>query len=201
MRTGLALALAAVAGLVACDAEPLSRIEPASQVVEIRLIVGADRLVEGDTTRAQAIPLDLDGDTVNVSVRWSSTDVAVARVDGTGEIEAVDEGRASIVAQAGGIAVRSPLTVVQRVASIEIPGEVAGVTVGDTVQLVAEMRDAAGRAVLDRNPRWGTTDPSVASVSKGGSVRGQSPGVAEVSARIDAVADTIEARVVAREPR
>lgn len=194
MRRAAALALAA-ATISACVEEPPSSAPFTPRVERIRLILGADRLVEGETTRAQAIPLSVDGDTLDVRVVWTSSDPAVARIDPAGEVVAVDEGKTRIVARAGARDTAETLTVVQRVASIEIAGDEVAVTVGDTVQLAVDLRDQDGRVAVDRDPLWGTTNPAVASVSKRGSVRGQSPGTAGIWARIDAIADTIAVRV------
>lgn len=199
MRPVAALAMAAAVAAAACDVEVPSGQGFSPRVEKIRLILGADRLVEGDTTRAQAIPLSADGDTLDVRVVWISSDPAVARIDASGEVVGVDEGKTTIVARAGARDTAAVLTVVQRVASIEIRGDAVRVTVGDTVQLAVELRDPEGRIAEDRDPGWGTTNPAIASVSKRGSVRGQSPGMAGIWARIDAVADTIAVRVSAAE--
>lgn len=195
MRRAAALVVVTVAATAACDVEPPSRPAFTPRVEVIRLILGTDRLVEGDTTRAQAIPLSADRDTLDVRVVWTSSDPAVARIDAAGRIVAIDEGRTTIVARAGVRDTAAILTVVQRVASIRIVGDEVGVAVGDTVQLAIDLRDADGRVAEDRDPLWGTTNPAIASVSKRGSVRGQSPGMAGIWARIDAIADTIAVRV------
>ncbi len=195
MRWCPALALAALAAVAACDVDLPQRAAFAPRVETIRLILGADRLVEGDTTRAQAIPLSADRDTVDVRVVWTSSDPAVARVEGPGRIVAIDEGETTLIARAGGRDTAAALTVVQRVASIAIHGDQVGVAVGDTVQLAVDLRDAEQRVARNRDPLWGTTNPAIASVSKRGSVRGQSPGTAGIWARIDGVADTIAVRV------
>lgn len=195
MRWCPALALAALAAVAACDVDLPPRAVFAPRVETIRLILGADRLVEGDTTRAQATPLSADRDTVDVRVVWTSSDPAVARIEGSGKIVAIDEGETTIIARAGGRDTTAPLTVVQRVASIAIDGDEVGVAVGDTVQLAVDLRDAGDRVAENRDPQWGTTNPAIASVSKRGAVRGQSPGTAGIWARIDGIADTIAVRV------
>jgi|GEM_PF-4659368 len=58
----------------------------------------------------------------------------------------------------------------------------AGVAVGQTVQLAAELKDKQGRVLADRVVTWSSSNPAVATVNATGLVTGVTPGGATITA-------------------
>lgn len=69
------------------------------------------------------------------------------------------------------------------VASVSIQPPSLAITVGTTVQLTAQVKDASGRDVAGRSVVWSSSNPSVASVSPTGVVTATGVGTARVTAQ------------------
>ncbi len=67
-------------------------------------------------------------------------------------------------------------------AEVIVAGATFSLTVGETTQLTATVRDAAGNVLTDRVVSWSSTDGAVASVDGDGMVRGQAEGTATITA-------------------
>ena len=82
-----------------------------------------------------------------MSVQWTTSDAAVARVSATGEVLGGAPGRAAIRAAYAGQVTEREVRVLPPVGSLVwLPPETT-VVVGDTVRLEALARDSAGRAL------------------------------------------------------
>jgi serine/threonine-protein kinase len=81
-------------------------------------------------------------------------------------------------------------------AAIAISPTVSEVRVGERVQLHAQGRDASGRAVSARAPRWSSSDSKVASVTGGGLVEGLSEGRAVITATTEGNTSSMSVAVV-----
>lgn len=77
-----------------------------------------------------------------------------------------------------------------RVAAVRIESTWPGLIVDSTVTLTTSLIDADSNAVTGRPVHWTSFQPSVATVSDAGVVRGISPGFASIEARVDGAADT-----------
>lgn len=75
-----------------------------------------------------------------------------------------------------------PVVVRRPVASVTVSPAVASVVVGSTVLLTAELRDAEGNALTDREVTWTSTSEDVATVDATGLVTGLALGSADVQA-------------------
>ena len=82
------------------------------------------------------------------------------------------------------------------VAAIAISPTVSELRVGERVQLRAQGRDASGRAVTARTPRWSSSDAKVASVTGGGMIEGSSEGRAVITASIEGNTSSMSVMVV-----
>ena len=95
----LCLGLALSLGLYGCDevvVEPVPVSEVTVTPTSLLMDVGATRRLEATAT-------DASGDALPRSATWSSSDPTVATVDGTGLVEAIGEGSATITASVGGM--------------------------------------------------------------------------------------------------
>ena len=153
----------------------------------------------GDIVRLTATAFDANGRAVkDAEFFWESSDDAVATVDGSGLVTAVDNGTATIMASTGGARGTSVVTVTV----VVVPGWVvatpprATLFVGDTVRLSAEVRDASGNAIEDAEVVWSSGTESVATVNQEGLVRAVATGEAIVMAEAEEVSDRVRVTVV-----
>ena len=121
-------------------------------------------LTEGDSeTITATVKPD---DATDKTVTWSSSDTAVATVDG-GKITAVKEGTATITAKAGDKTATCKVTVEKKVIaveSVELDKTAIELTEGESQTLVATVKpdDAT-----DKTVEWSTSDAEVATVEAG----------------------------------
>ncbi|MDE2728366.1 MAG: Ig-like domain-containing protein [Gemmatimonadota bacterium] len=138
----------------------------------------------GQTVQLSATVLDEnDGPVQDASVQWTSSDPAVAVVDSTGLVTAVNNGRAMITAMSGEAAASVVATVSLTVARIEVePASVSLMSAGETVQLSAIVYDRNDTVIPGAAVTWSSSDPSVASVSTSGLVTAKMNGEVQVTA-------------------
>lgn len=97
------------------SASGTAEVTVAQEVDAVAVSPAAATLVAfGDTVRLTAEATDANGHGVaGLDISWSSSDVGVARVDDTGLVEAVDEGTATIMAEAGDASGAAEITTVE----------------------------------------------------------------------------------------
>ena len=144
-----------------------------------------------DTLRLAAEAHDANGHTVErvQSFAWSSGDASVATVDGTGLATAVGSGAVAISAEAEGVSGSATLTVAQVVTEVVLaPAADTLASLGDTVRLAAEARDANGHAVKRvQSFAWSSGDSSVATVDGAGLATAVENGTAAIEAEAEGV--------------
>lgn len=119
-------------------------------------------LDEGESTTLKATVTPKDA--TDKTVTWSSTDESTATVDQNGNINAIKQGSATIVAKAGDQQATCSITVVKRVASITIDKESLTLFIGNTATLTATvLPDDA----TDKTITWDSYNPSIATVENG----------------------------------
>jgi alpha-tubulin suppressor-like RCC1 family protein len=147
----------------------------------------------GQTAALSVQAADEFGNTLAVSgAQWSSTNVGVATVNGSGTVTAVGNGSTEVVASLGGVSVAAQVTVQQRVSSVTItPAAPGTLNVGERVQLSAEVRDANGHLVSGATIAWSSSNEAVARVEGAGMVSVVSEGTATIRATSDGVSSTV----------
>ena len=119
---------------------------------------------------------------------WTSSDDEVATVDANGLVTAAESnGSVSITAATGGKSGSATVAVVIAVKSVTVEPPDATITVGETVQLSAEPRDAAGNPLKGRAVTWASDDEALCAVSQLGLVTGESAGACTVTATSESV--------------
>jgi uncharacterized protein YjdB len=153
-------------------------------VVAVRVAPSSEDLTVGQTAQLIAQPLDAQGNVLSGrSVAWSSSRPNVATVSATGLVAAVSPGNAIITATVEGKSGVGAVTVSPApVASVAVSPTSATLIVGQTVQIEAQPRDAAGRPLDGRTVTWSTNRPDVATVTSTGIVAAISPGTATITA-------------------
>lgn len=141
-----------------------------------------------------------NGETVTADVTWVSADEAIASVSAEGIVTGVAPGSVDIRAESEGKGGSTHVTVSSAVATIVISKpnsdeEDQPVMVGGTMQLTAELKDAAGNVLTDRHVTWSSSDAALATVDQAGLVAGVSRGTVTISAKSGNATGTIELRV------
>ena len=135
---------------------------------------------EAETLTATVRPDNAD----NRKVTWSSDKTEIATVDGAGKVTAVKAGEAvvTVTTEDGGKTASCKVTVKAKVVPVTgVDVKPWSVTIGanGTTKLTCTV---APSNATNRNVRWESDNPSVATVDSDGNVRAVSAGVAKVSA-------------------
>lgn len=148
-------------------------VTPPNQVIKV-----------GQKFQFQAQPVDANGDPLSGRVvTWSSSDATVASVDNTGLVTGVAVGPATITATSEGKSGSAAVSVgAQTATTITVAPPSVGITVGQTSQLSATVKDASGAVIAGAPVSWSVDNPGVATVSSTGLVTGISAGSATVTA-------------------
>src|SRR5205823_6518767 len=125
----------------------------------------------GQTVQLSATMKDANGSTLTGrTVTWASN-ANVATVTNNGLVTGMTAGSATITATSEGQNGTSTVTVSSvPVASVTVSPSAPTVTVGQTVQLSATMKDANSNTLTGRTATWATSSAAVATVSASGLV-------------------------------
>jgi trimeric autotransporter adhesin len=148
-------------------------VTPPSQVIKV-----------GQKFQFQAQPVDADGNPLSGRViTWSSSDATIASVDNTGLVTGVAVGPATITATSENKSGSAAVSVgAQTATTITVAPPSVSITVGQTSQLSATVKDASGAVIAGAPVSWSVDNPGVATVSSTGLVTGISAGSATVTA-------------------
>ena len=146
-------------------------VAPRSDIIDA---IGSSRQLS--VVDAFAVPID------GVALEWTSLDAGVVSVSAQGLVTATGPGEARVVVREGARTDTARITVSQRVESVTVSPAASTLTVGETVQLGATLRDANGHLIQGRSIAWSSSHPSIASVSGTGLVTGLAAGSATLSA-------------------
>ena len=167
IRVGASFGL--VAGFVACDSTaplpPAVFLEPSALTLE-----------DGQTAKISAKLRNPKARTV----RWSSSNPAVATVDAAGNVTGVINGTADVTAKMtddSTVTATVPVTVSgPPIGTITVTPATATVYVGLALRFTPQLRTLDGRVIRGRTVAWTTADAAIADVSAQGTVRGRGPG-------------------------
>ena len=163
------------------------------------------RVPSGGTVQLGATARDRAGQALpGRAVTWASSTQRVATVSATGLVTGVAPGSARITASSDGRRAVATVTVTAPVPPA--PAAVATVSVtpasralqrGETLQLAATLRDAAGATLSSRPIRWSSSDPAIATVSPEGVVAALAAGTAVIAAASDGASGSASVTVTA----
>ncbi len=174
---------------------------PAVAVASVALSPSPIAVTEGKTLQLTATTKAADGSTLTGrTITWASSNENVAKVSASGLLTGVGAGTAAISAMSEGKADTASAQVtasVVAVASVTMNAASATLKVGDSKQLVATAKDAAGNTLTGRTITWASSKAAAASVSSSGLVKALAAGSASITATVDgksaASAITVEA--------
>lgn len=179
----MALGLASSLVLWSCSGKESPTAPPV--VANVTVTPGGDTLATlGRTQVFSATTTDHNGSPVTATIRWHSTNAAVATVDSvTGLVTAVGNGATIIRATASGINGDAIAVVSQAVATVQVtPPNATVTTVGATTQFTAVAKDSGGQPVAGVTMLWISSDPTVAVVDTTGKATAQKSGHTTVTA-------------------
>lgn len=190
VSTGTALIVASANGI---SASPAKVVVTLSLVASITVSPSSVSLRVGGTTKLSATLKNAAGDTLIRPITWTSSNAAIASVDGAGNVSAIKVGVDTVTAAAGGQSAQSIVTVSNvPVKSLTLGPANPTVIVGQTTQLTAVAKDSIGDVLAGRVVTWTSQTPATATVSTSGVVTG----VAAGSDTIIATCETITAKIV-----
>ena len=181
------------------DAAGTMTVSVMQQVHSITLTPASASMVIGDTLRVIAEATDANGNLVSgVPFTWTSSDDAVANVDETGLVTALQSGTVTITAVSGEVRGMAGLTIGNAEPnSVTVTPTRANLTaIGQTVQLAAVVRDQRGRQLPSATVTWSSSDERVATVDSRGLVTAEGQGSAEITARSGDAAGTMTVSVM-----
>ena len=150
------------------------------------------QLTMGGTAQLAVSGSDATGAGIGSRVaQWTSSNPTVATVSSAGLVTAVSSGGTTITATVEGVSASAQVGVAAPppapVASIEVSFASGSITVGQTTQATAVLRDAQGHALTGRTVTWSSADGQLASVSASGVVTGLAAASATIVASAEGV--------------
>jgi hypothetical protein len=138
----------------------------------------------GLTTQLTATPRDANGNVLTGrTVTWVSSSPGVATVSATGLVTALVLGTTTITATCDTRTAQAQITVVLvPVASVTVSPASLGMSLTETAQLTAVLRDGSGNVLTGRVVTWSSNASTVVSVDNAGLVRANAVGVAVITA-------------------
>jgi uncharacterized protein YjdB len=195
--TGVAPGTASI--VATCEGKSASATITVTQapVATVSVAPSTASMVVGGTTLLSATLRDAQGNLLTGRpVTWTSSQAGVATVNGSGLVTGVAAGTATVTATSEGKSGTATITVsTVPVATVTIIPSSAGLTVGSTVQLSAQLRDAAGNLLTGRSVTWTSGQTGIATVSTTGLVTGRAPGSATITASAEGKSGTASVTV------
>jgi uncharacterized protein YjdB len=152
----------------------------------------------GSNIALSARAFDASGSSVSVAFEWASSDTSVAVVNSNGGVTSRGNGSALITATVGTTVGVIGVTVSQLPASVTVLPSPAATALGDTLQMVALVRDARGVPIDGATVRWTSSNTSIGRIDADGRLASQALGSTVVEA---ASGDKAGTRTVKVEPQ
>ncbi|MFQ6792500.1 MAG: Ig-like domain-containing protein [Thomasclavelia sp.] len=140
-----------------------------------------------------------DDATIDKTIKWSSEDEKVAKVDQNGKVTAVDAGTTNIVATtSNGMKAKCSITVTSKITSVSLNKTTAVIDQNGTITLTATINPA--NTTDSKDISWSSSDPKVAKVEDG-KVTGIAEGTATITATtVNGLKDSCKVTVTRQEP-
>ncbi|WP_411280099.1 Ig-like domain-containing protein [Gemmatimonas sp.] len=172
---------------------PLAVASVQLSTVELRLTTGQRVQLSASARDASGAPLS------GRVITWTVGDASIAVVDSTGAVTALAPGGTTVTATSEGRTAAAAVFVTSiPVASIGVTPSSTSIVEGQTTQLRAEARSAAGVVLTGRTITWTSANATVASVSSSGLVTGVSTGTTTITASSEGRSATAAIVITAR---
>jgi Bacterial Ig-like domain (group 2) len=158
-----------------------AQVGPDETVASVTITPGSAAVAPTETVQLIATPRNSSGDALaGHPITWSSANGSVATVSEAGLVTGIAEGEATVTASTEGKSGQVTIKVEVPVA-VEVAPSSGIILDGETTQLTATVKDAAGTP-MSRTVSWTSSSSQVASVSSTGTVKGNAPGIATITA-------------------
>ena len=190
-RSGLSLVALVVSFALGCSSgsdpgggDP----PPPAPVASVTVTAAQPSVVVGASVQMLVSTLDASGNVLTGrTMTWSTSDAAVATVDGSGSVTGKSPGTATITATSEGRTGSAPITVLTDVATVVVSPNPAVVISTLSVQLTATAHGADGLPLTGKTFTWTTADVLTATVDGDGQLTGGTPGATTVSAASEGI--------------
>ena len=151
----------------------------------------------GSQMQATATPVDAAGQPLTgKTIAWQSANPSIATVTNTGMVKGIAVGSTNISAIVDGIIKSTKIDVTtQNATSIVMVTTAPSVAVGQQSQLDADVLDQNGGQITGATITWSSSNPSIATVSSTGMLKGISAGSAVITASSGGLSATTTASV------
>jgi uncharacterized protein YjdB len=175
-----AIATVSNTGLITAVAEGSAQIQATSEgksattvvtvnpvpVASITITPGTVSLGIGGTAKLVAQAFDAGGRQLsNRKFTWISGAPTVATVNQSGDVTAVSGGNAVVFAATEGISASATVSVTASVQTVVVAPANPTLSVGQTIGMIAVLRDVNGIILTGRSVSWSSANPTVASVN------------------------------------
>ena len=163
---------------------------------------GPQTVYEGLTLQLTAELRDNGGNVITGrQITWTTANPSIATVSQTGLVTGVTLGNTQITAESEGrLAVASINVAPRPIVTISLGPNPATVTLGNSVQMVADMRDASGAPLsfIGRTVDWRSSNNPIAIVNGNGVVTAMAVGSAVITVTVDGKPASATVNVVAQ---
>lgn len=200
--TGLAVGSTTINAVVDSKIGTLAVSVIGANPTSMSIVPGSATIPLGATATLTAEVKDQGGNVMpGQSVSWSSASPSIATVNSLGLVTAIAAGTATIQATSGTLSAQATITVTNAtIASVSVSPSTAQLAAGGTQQLTAQAYDASGNQIPNAAITWGSSNPTVASVSAMGLVTAVGTGNATISATASGKTGTAAVSVAAPPP-
>ena len=170
-----------------------------SPVASITVSTATSTLSLGKASQSTAVLRDASGTILNDrAIAWSTSNAAVATVNGSGLVQSTGLGTATITASSEGKTATLTITVIPpAVASVTVTAPATNLQPTITTQAVVVLKDADGNVLSGRVVVWTSSAPATATVSAIGLVTGVASGTTAITATSEGVSSSITITVPA----
>ena len=175
---------------------------PPAPVASVTITPPSPSMQAGSSTQLTATLKDAGGTVLSGrTIKWASSNTAVATVNTSGLVSAIAPGAATITATSEGKSGSSTVTVTSAppapVATVAVSPSNPTVQAGGNLQFSATLKDADGNVLSGRVVTWASSNTSAATVNSNGLVTAVSAGTSTITATSEAMSGSASVTVTA----
>ncbi|GMR12964.1 MAG: hypothetical protein BMS9Abin29_1159 [Gemmatimonadota bacterium] len=194
-RIAAVLTLVAIPVSLSCGGD--GGVAAPTPVATVQVTPAQSTILIGETVQLSGATLDSNGNILTGrAITWSSSDDQIATVSSSGLVTGTGPGGATITATSEGRSGMAQVMVNPVVVSVTLTPAQTQIRVAATVQLTAELRNAAGEVVTGRMVEWSSSNDGIATVDGAGLVTGVALGSVTITATSEGQTGTATVEVI-----